>query len=47
MKHLKILTKIITIYHLEDLLSKDSNIGKYELYVDGSTGWGIIFANGY
>jgi hypothetical protein len=30
-----------------DLLSKDSNIGKYELYVDGSTGWGIIFANGY
>jgi len=29
------------------LLYKDSNIGKYELYVDGSTGWGIIFPNGY
>lgn len=29
------------------LLYKDSNIGKYELYVDGSTGWGIIFSNGY
>jgi hypothetical protein len=28
-------------------LNKDSNIGKYELYVDGSTGWGIIFPNGY
>lgn len=30
-----------------DLLYKDSNIGKYELYVDGDTGWGIIFPNGY
>lgn len=30
-----------------DLLNRDSNIGKYELYVDGSTGWGIIFPNGY
>lgn len=30
-----------------NLLYKDSNIGKYELYVDGSTGWGIIFPNGY
>jgi hypothetical protein len=29
------------------LLYKDSNIGKYELYVDGDTGWGIIFPNGY
>lgn len=28
-------------------LYKDSNIGKYELYVDGSTGWGISFPNGY
>jgi len=28
-------------------LLKDSNIGKYELYVDGSTGWGILFPNGY
>jgi hypothetical protein len=39
MKHLKILTKIITIPFRSDLLSKDSNIG-YEFYVDGSTGWG-------
>ena len=30
-----------------NLLYKDSNIGKYELYVDGSTGWGILFPNGY
>jgi hypothetical protein len=30
-----------------DLLYKDYNIGKYELYVDGDTGWGIIFPNGY
>jgi hypothetical protein len=30
-----------------ELLYKESNIGKYELYVDGSTGWGIIFPNGY
>ena len=29
------------------LLYKDSDIGKYELYVDGSTGWGIVFPNGY
>lgn len=30
-----------------DLLYRESNIGKYELYVDGHTGWGIIFPNGY
>lgn len=30
-----------------NLLGKDSKVGKYELYVDGSTGWGIIFINGY
>jgi len=30
-----------------NLLYKESNIGKYELYVDGSTGWGIIFPSGY
>lgn len=29
------------------LLYKKCNIGKYKLYVDGSTGWGIIFPNGY
>ena len=29
------------------LLNRESNIGKYELYVDGHTGWGIIFPNGY
>jgi hypothetical protein len=30
-----------------DLLYKSENIGPYELYVDGSTGWGIIFPSGY
>lgn len=30
-----------------DLLNKDSKVGKYELYTDESTGWGIIFPNGY
>lgn len=30
-----------------NLLYKESNIGKYELYVDGSTGWGVIFPSGY
>ncbi len=30
-----------------DLLYKSSNIGKYELHLDGSTGWGILFPNGY
>ena len=28
------------------LLQKSCNIGKYELWLDGSTGWGIIFPNG-
>ena len=30
-----------------ELLGKSTNIGKYELYLDGSTGWGILFPNGY
>jgi hypothetical protein len=30
-----------------ELLYKSSNIGKYELHLDGSTGWGILFPNGY
>ena len=30
-----------------EFLEFDSEIGKYELYVDGSTGWGITFPNGY
>ena len=30
-----------------NFLYKESNIGKYELFVDGSTGWGILFPNGY
>lgn len=30
-----------------NLLYKEGNIGKYEFYVDGDTGWGIIFPNGY
>lgn len=29
------------------LLYKEFDIDKYEFYVDGSTGWGIIFPNGY
>ena len=28
-------------------MDKSTNIGKYELYLDGSTGWGILFPNGY
>jgi len=30
----------------EDLV-KDSDIGTYELYLDGGTCWGITFPNGY
>ena len=30
-----------------EYLTKDSNIGKYELYLDGGTCWGITFPNGY
>lgn len=30
-----------------DLLARESTIGQYEFYVDGSTGWGIIFPSGW
>ncbi len=30
-----------------EFLYKSSNLGIYELYVDGSTGWAITFPNGY
>jgi hypothetical protein len=30
-----------------EFLYKSCNLGIYELYVDGSTGWGITFPNGY
>ena len=30
-----------------DLLARESTIGKYEFYVDGSTGWGITFPSGW
>lgn len=30
-----------------NLLYIECNIGKYEFYTDGDTGWGIIFPNGY
>lgn len=29
------------------LLEKAKKIGKYELYLDGSTGWGILFPGGF
>lgn len=47
MKYLKKFENNSNLPFKSDLLSKDSNIGEYELYVDGSTGWGIIFHNGY
>ena len=48
MKHLKRFNENNTdLPFRSKLLQKESNVGKYELYVDGSTGWGIIFPNGY
>jgi hypothetical protein len=47
MKYLKKYNESNSTPFRSKLLYKDSNIGKYELYVDGSTGWGIIFPNGY
>jgi hypothetical protein len=47
MKYLKRFNESNSTPFRSELLYKDSNIGKYELYVDGSTGWGIIFPNGY
>jgi hypothetical protein len=47
MKYLKRFNESNSTPFRSKLLYKDSNIGKYELYVDGDTGWGIIFPNGY
>ena len=47
MKYLKRFNESNSTPFRSKLLYKDSNIGKYELYVDGSNGWGIIFSNGY
>jgi len=52
MKHIKEYNEFVnenkkSLPFRNELLYKDSNIGKYELYLDGSTGWGIIFPSGY
>jgi len=47
MKYLKRFNESNSTPFRSELLYKDYNIGRYELYVDGSTGWGIIFPNGY
>jgi hypothetical protein len=47
MKYLKRFNESNSTPFRSELLYKDYNIGKYELYVDGDTGWGIIFPNGY